>query len=149
MKRPRIIPPVYLLAAILAMLALHFLWPVRQIVPGWWRLTGIVPMACGVWLGVSIAATFSKRGTAIRPGDVSTQLVTDGPFRWSRNPIYVGMVLLLAGIAIALGSLTPWLALPVFVAVIGWNIIPVEEAMLGEAFGEAYTTYCATVRRWV
>ncbi len=112
-------------------------------VPGWWRLAGIVPIFAGLGAGGRVAVLFSGAARPSCPGDVSSQLLTDGPFRVSRNPIYLGMVLVLAGIAIVLGSLTPWLALPVFVAVIGWNIIPVEEAMLSEAFGDAYSAYRA------
>jgi protein-S-isoprenylcysteine O-methyltransferase Ste14 len=142
-------PPVYLLLGILAMIALHFLWPVRQVLEGPWRWAGVVPIALALGLGISAIRLFSRRKTTIKPGEVSTSLVTDGPFRFSRNPIYVGMTLILIGTALALGSVTPWLAVPVFVAVISWNIIPVEEGMLQEAFGDEYSQYRATVRRWI
>ena len=142
-------PPVYLLVAILGMIALHYLFPVRQLIEGPWRWAGLGLIVAGVGLVVWVARIFKKRSTTIRPGDVSSRLVTDGPFRISRNPIYLGMVCVLAGIAIALGSLTPWLVIPVFIGVLTRNIIPVEEQMLEEAFGEDYLRYRATVRRWI
>ena len=67
----------------------------------------------------------------------------------SRNPIYLGMTSILVGTALALGSLVPWLVVPVFVVLVGYNVIPVEESMLAEAFGQSYADYRAKVRRWI
>ncbi|MGD9720814.1 MAG: methyltransferase [Pirellulales bacterium] len=149
MKRPRIMPPVYLLIAIVAMLALHFAWPGRQIVAGPWRWAGAVLIVAAVALVLWVAAIFRRHATTIKPGDTSSYLVTAGPFRFTRNPIYLGMTVLLAGVAIALGSATPWLVVPIFVVIISVKIIPVEEAILAEAFGPDYANYRAHVRRWI
>jgi protein-S-isoprenylcysteine O-methyltransferase Ste14 len=142
-------PPVYLLAAILAMLGLHRWFPIRRLVPGTWRWLGLAPAAIGLALALSAVRIFVKRKTTFRPGDTSTSLVTEGPFRFTRNPMYLGMALLLTGLAIGLGSLSPWLLLPLFIATISINIIPAEEAMLSEAFGPQYSDYQSRVRRWV
>ena len=142
-------PPVYLLAAIAAMVALHYLFPGKQILDAPWRWLGAAVIVAGLGLGVWAAVLFRRRRTTIKPGDVSSALVTDGPFRISRNPIYVGMTSILIGTAIALGSLTPWLVVPVFVALVGYNVIPVEETMLAEAFGQSFADYRAKVRRWI
>ena len=149
MKRPRIMPPVYLLAAVAAMVALHFFFPGKQILDAPWRWLGAVPIVAGLALVVWVAALFRRRKTTIKPGDVSSALVTDGPFRISRNPIYLGMTSILVGTAIALGSLMPWMVVPVFVALVGYNVIPVEEAMLADVFGQSYADYRAKVRRWI
>src|SRR5438874_1264173 len=100
-------PPVYLLAAIAAMAALHAFLPGVRLYTTPWRWLGLIPISVGIAFGVSAARLFRKHQTTIRPGQPSSRLVTDGPFRFSRNPIYVGMVLLLAGIAAILGSATP------------------------------------------
>lgn len=142
-------PPVYLLAAIAAMVAIHYLFPGKQMLNAPWRWAGAVPIVSGLGLVVWVAAAFRRRKTTIKPGDVSSALVTDGPFRVSRNPIYLGMTVILVGTALALGSLVPWLVVPVFVALVGYNVIPVEEAMLAEAFGQSYADYRAKVRRWI
>jgi protein-S-isoprenylcysteine O-methyltransferase Ste14 len=142
-------PPVYLLAAIAAMVAIHYLFPGKQILDTPWRWVGAVPIVAGVGLVLWVAALFRRRKTTIKPGDISSSLVTDGPFRFSRNPIYVGMTNILVGTAIALGSLMPWLVVPVFVALVGYNVIPVEEAMLAGAFGQSYADYRTKVRRWI
>lgn len=148
-RRPRILPPVYLLAAVIAMLALHRWLPIRQLVSGPWRWTGLALAILGLALGGSAARLFRRRGTTIRPGETSTALMTDGPFRFTRNPIYVGMIVVLAGIAVGLGSLSPWFVIPLFIVAIATDVIPAEEAMLGETFGEAYLNYQSRVRRWI
>jgi protein-S-isoprenylcysteine O-methyltransferase Ste14 len=148
MQRPRVIPPVYLLAAIVVMLALRFGLPLRGLITWPMRWAGLVPMVTGLLLGGWTTVLFAKRKTTIRPGEVSTALVTAGPFRVSRNPIYLGMALLLVGVALLCGSLSPWLVIPLFVWLINRNVIPMEEAMLAEAFGEEYRRYQGRVRRW-
>jgi protein-S-isoprenylcysteine O-methyltransferase Ste14 len=142
-------PPAYLLAALLMMMALHSLLPVRQLLTWPWRWLGLLPMMVGLMWGGWSVRIFARRKTTLKPGAVSTSLVTDGPFRLSRNPIYLGMVLVLAGAAVLLGSLSPWAVILPFVWLIGRNIIPVEEAILSEAFGEPYRQYRQRVRRWI
>jgi protein-S-isoprenylcysteine O-methyltransferase Ste14 len=149
MQRPRIIPPVYLLLANVLLLAMHFLLPIRQLMEGPWRLVGLVPFVSGVAMVSWTIAKFRVTKTTIMPGEVSDRLMTDGPFRLSRNPIYIGMVLILAGQATVLGSLGPWLIIPLFIWIIRRNIIPVEEAMLSGKFGDEYRRYQDRVRRWV
>lgn len=148
-RRIRIVPPVYLLAAILTMVALKFLFPGATLVPAPWNWLGLVPFLGGIGLGIAAARLFSRHKTTFVPGRKSSQLLTAGPFRWTRNPIYVAMTISLAGVAIMLGAATPWLLWPAFVAVIAVNVIPVEEEMLVDAFGEEYRAYQARVRRWI
>jgi protein-S-isoprenylcysteine O-methyltransferase Ste14 len=114
-----------------------------------WRWLGLAPLIGGLLLGAWAVRLFRKHETTIRPGQVSNRLMTNGPYRFTRNPIYVGMVLVLVGVALLLASLTPWLVVPVFICVIAINVIPVEEAMLAERFAQEYHDYCARVRRWI
>lgn len=148
-RPPRIMPPVYLLAGIIAMAALHWLLPGSVVLAAPWRWLGAVLVVGGLLFGLAAIRLFAKYKTTIKPGETSSHLMTDGPFRVSRNPIYVGMTLILAGIAMMLGSATPWLVLPVFVALIARNVIPVEETMMAEAFGAQYDQYRTRVRRWI
>ena len=147
-RRPKVLPPVYLLASAIAMFALHRWLPLRQIVSGQSRWLGLAVAVLGLALGGSAARLFRRRKTTIRPGETSTTLMTDGPFRFTRNPIYVGMTLVLAGLAFGLGSLSPWFVIPAFVLAIAIDVIPAEEAMLAETFGDAYRAYQSRVRRW-
>ena len=148
-RPPRVFPPVYLVAAILGMIALHRFLPGAIALSGPWRWLGLVPFLGGLVLGVAAARLFAMHKTTIKPGDTSTYLLTAGPYRFSRNPIYLGMTLLLVGVAAMLGSLTPSLLVPVFIWLINRNVIPVEEAMMAATFGAEYQQFRERVRRWI
>ena len=104
-------------------------------------------------MGVVIAAwgwlIFYKARTTTVPGRASSKLVTWGPYRFSRNPMYVGLSLAYLGEAGLLHQLWPVFLLPLTICYINWIVIPVEEARLNEVFAPEYQTYCAKVRRWV
>jgi protein-S-isoprenylcysteine O-methyltransferase Ste14 len=94
-------------------------------------------------------ALFRRARTGVVPFSEATTLVTGGPYRFTRNPMYLGMAGILVGTAIWLGSVTPWLVLPAFMAIIVERFIAPEEAMLERTFGEHYARYRAAVRRWL
>lgn len=145
----KIIPPVYGLASIALMLGLHNLIPIRLIIPEPWSWLGVLLMVLALIDVTVVSQMFKRRNTTIKPGQKSSTLVTEGPFRFSRNPIYLGMVIFLAGFAIYLGSLTPWVVVPVFGLMIQAVFIRMEEGMLQEEFSEAYGEYRRRVRRWI
>ena len=117
-KRRMALPPLLLLAALATMLALHMLLTLPPLLLFPWRATGAVFGTAGVALVLWAGTIFTRVGTAIHPLARSSFLVRSSPFRFSRNPIYLGMVLILSGAALALGSATPWLIIPVFIWVI-------------------------------
>lgn len=92
---------------------------------------------------------FKKVETTVKPHEESTTLITDGVFRLSRNPMYVGFVLILLGIAIFVGSLTPYAVVIVFPILMDRIFIRGEERMLEETFGGAWLEYKKKVRRWI
>jgi steroid 5-alpha reductase family enzyme len=92
---------------------------------------------------------FRDAKTTVRPFQESAALVTDGAYRISRHPMYLGFVLILLGPAVLLGSLTPFFVVPIFAVVMDRVFIVVEERMLAEEFGQAWLSYKAKVRRWV
>ena len=92
---------------------------------------------------------FKRAGTPIIPFEKSTSLLTHGIYRYTRNPIYLGMLIILAGAAVFLGSLTPFLVLPVFFFIIQEGYIRHEEPFLERIFGEQYRAYRRRVRRWL
>jgi protein-S-isoprenylcysteine O-methyltransferase Ste14 len=145
----RILPPVYLLGAIALMALLHYFLPGPRLLFRPWNFLGLIPMAGGLLLAIYAERLFKRHKTTIRPGKESTHLLTYGPYRFTRNPIYLAMIILLSGIALLLGSLSPWIVLPVFIFIINRKIIPVEEAMLVQKFGAEYEQYRSRVRRWV
>ena len=92
---------------------------------------------------------FMSRNTTLFVGRPSSQLVCDGPFRLSRNPMYVGVVVFLVGLALWVGTWPFYMTVPVAFLFLNFIHIPREERMLREAFGERYLAYSETVRRWL
>ena len=92
---------------------------------------------------------FRRAGTTRVPGQPSTSLVTSGPYRVCRNPMYVGLALAYLGEAGLLEQLGPVVLLPLVLAYLNGVVVRVEEARLREVFGDAYDRYCARTRRWI
>jgi protein-S-isoprenylcysteine O-methyltransferase Ste14 len=149
MESKKILPPTYLLLAILLMLALHFLWPLMKIIPAPWPVLGLVPLFLGIIMAVSGDRLFHRANTTIHPFAESTVLVTAGVFRFSRNPMYLGFGLILGGVAILLGTLTPYLPVIAFFFLMNELFIKTEEQMLEAKFGQTYRDYKQQVRRWI
>ncbi len=148
MQPKPILPPTYFLVAILLMVGLHFLLPIRQVVVAPYRYLGIALILAGVAVNFWSSNLFDKAKTTVKPFEQSSDLVTEGPFRFSRHPMYVGMVVLLAGLAVLLGSVTPVLVIPPFAWIVK-RFADVEEKAMEETFGDAYRQYSKRVRRWV
>ena len=110
---------------------------------------GVVMFAIGLWLALWGARTMRRAGTAIRPDVPTTALVTAGPFRLSRNPLYVSLTLAYAGIAVAARSLWALAFLIGVLAVVRVGVITREEYYLERKFGADYLRYKARVRRWI
>lgn len=148
-NNPLDLPPVYLVLSMLAMAVLHLALPVVQLIGEPYRYAGALLIVLAAALGFWGVFLFRRARTGVVPFTEATTLVTGGPYRFTRNPMYLGMAGILVGTAIALGSLTPWLVLPAFMRVIAERFIVREEAMLERAFGEPYSNYRAVVRRWL
>ncbi len=146
--RLRMIPPAWLVLSILAMWALDRYLPLIEVFSTSMGPLGVLLMFSGALIVAISAWEFRKAGTTVRPFEESTALVTSGPFSKSRNPMYFGMVLVLVGVALMLGSFSPWLVLPAFVYVIQTFFIRPEEADLAEKFPTEYESYRKSVRRW-
>ncbi len=143
------LPPVYLLAAAAFMLLLQRWLPVLDLI-GWpWRWLGLVPIAAGIALTIAGERAFARAGTAVVPFREPSALVTGGPFAFTRNPMYLGMVACLIGWALLLGSLSPFLVIPLFFALIHYRFVLREEPFMTERLGAAYIAYKARVRRWL
>lgn len=148
-RRPYFIPPFIFFAAMALMFGLDAIASLGQLVPPPWHLAGGLLMLGGLGLILGGAQTFRRAGTPVRIFEPATKLVTHGLYRFSRNPIYLGMAVALAGIAIMLGTLSPWIALPLFVVTVQRCFIVPEEALMEQSFGETYRNYRKAVRRWL
>jgi protein-S-isoprenylcysteine O-methyltransferase Ste14 len=149
MKIEKVMPPTWMLIAIIAMFILNFVFPVAQIVPPLWNLIGLVFLVSGMGLNLIADNSFKRAETTVKPYQESSNLVTEGVFQISRNPMYLGMALILIGIALLLRSLTPFLMIIPFALLIDRIYIRVEERMLAETFGAKWRAYKAKTRRWL
>ena len=148
-KSKRVLPPVYFLAALVSMGALHFFLPIAPMFDPPYPYCGSLLFITGVVLVLWGARSFSRAGTTIKPFQDPSALVTGGPYRYSRNPIYLGLVLALIGAGLLLGTLSPFVVVPVFIWLIQQRFIQPEEAALEKTFGSAYGQYKRQVRRWL
>ncbi len=145
----KILPPVWFFLSIIVMIGLHFWLPVKQLLFLPLTYLGMVAIATGIGMVLFCAYLFRQKDTTIKPFQESSCLVKEGIFNYSRNPIYLGMIIVLIGLWIVEGSLTPMLIIPVFTWLIQELFIKQEEKMLLDQFGESYQEYLATVRRWI
>lgn len=122
--------------------------PGRVISSEWWPL-GAVAILEGIFLNGWARAAFSRRRTPVRPVRGPTALVTRGPFAVSRNPMYLGMVVFLIGIAVLLGTVLPFLVVAAFARLVELRWIRREEELLEATFGDAYRSYRVRVGRWL
>lgn len=145
----RLLPPAYAFHAFLVMVGLHVVAPVVVLLTFPWTLSGLLPLAVGLVFNMIASKRFEQVDTTIKPFQPSSALVVEGLFRISRNPMYVGGVLILLGVALLLGTLTPFAVVPGFIILLTEKFIKVEEQMLEARFGEAYLSYKRQVRRWL
>jgi protein-S-isoprenylcysteine O-methyltransferase Ste14 len=143
-------PPLAWGLAILAGFALDWLAPLPFLPAGWpARLAGSAVFALALTLFVWAIATITRSGSNVPTSRPATAVVDSGPYRFTRNPIYLGMVLGLTGLAIAFGNLWLLMMLVPFVLVIRYGVVAREEAYLERKFGDGYRRYRARVRRWL
>lgn len=151
MRKPgRLVPPVYLLLTIAASVALHHVLPIAYLLRSSAAdIVGTAILVLGVITTATGAGTFKKAGTAVMPFEPATTLVRSGLYRYSRNPMYVGLLLISLGTSIILGSASAF-APPVILFFILRNLFVLpEEQFLEETFGESYARYKEQVRRWL
>ncbi len=142
-------PPLIYLAALLVGLAIDYVWPAAFLPATVQYIAGGTLIVAGLAVALTATRLFTKAGTNFRPDRPSTALVLAGPYRYSRNPMYVSLTMTHLGIAIAIDSL--WLIAMVVPAliVLSIGVIAREELYLEAKFGEAYGNYKSRVRRWL
>jgi protein-S-isoprenylcysteine O-methyltransferase Ste14 len=144
-----IAPPPLIYAVPLALgLVVHYVSPLHVLSAQAARVIGPVVVVLGS-IGLPALIAFHRAGTSAKPWRPATALVLTGPYRFTRNPMYLGFTLLYLGITLWVNSVWPLLILPVVVVVMDRGVIAREEAYLEARFGEEYRRYKARVRRWV
>jgi len=148
-KKPKVLPPVYLLATIAVMVLCHLYLPIREIPGQYTGVIGILLVIGGVMIILEAGRLFDHAQTGVIPFSEATTLVTKGGFRFSRNPMYLGMVFILLGLGMKAGSFGCLLPVPFFIFFIHKHFVLPEEQFMEESFGEDYLAYKAKVRRWI
>ncbi len=142
-------PPLIYVAGLLLGLALDYVFPIAVLPNTVQYVAGFAMIGVSALLAASVLRRFKRAGTNIDVHKPTTAIVTEGPFRYSRNPAYVALSLLYAGIGIAADSL--WvlgLLIPVLI-IMRYGVIQREERYLERKFGEDYLRYKRAVRRWL
>ncbi len=149
MKIPRLPPLLLVLILAISMLVLDGVLPLFRILHPPFAFLGAVPAALGVLIVLISAGLFRFRKTTINPFGEPAVVVQEGFYRFSRNPMYLGMLLVLIGVGLWLGNVLALLLAPAFVAIMTrWYIVR-EEQLLEDRFGDVYRAYHGRVRRWV
>ena len=145
----RVPPPAYYLAGLLGGAALELAFPVDG--PPIFVVLPVALAGGALWLALDGAAMlhFRRAGTSMIPLNPSTALVTTGPYRFTRNPMYVGMAALYIALAVTLGLIWALFLMPLVVFAVDRLVIAREEAYLTRKFGQPYRDYSARVRRWL
>lgn len=145
-------PPLIYAIPFLAGLALHRWIGHDSIPPSVWAATrpvGIGIVALGLLVSFSGIVTFRRAQTAIIPHKPASRTVTNGPYRFTRNPMYLGLALVYLGLPLFFGYAWPYLLFPVAALLMDRRVIPKEEAYMERRFGDDYRRYKAAVRRWI
>lgn len=146
-------PPLIYLGFLAAGLGVGYLWPLAIAGDGMPTAArtglGAALAALGIVIGIAGFRQFRKAGTDVRPDRPTTALVTQGIYRYSRNPLYISQTLVYAGIALAADSLWALAFLVPTLAVVRYGVIAREEAYLERKFGDEYRRFTAEVRRWL
>ncbi len=140
--------PLLTLAAFLAGVGIEWTWPSSLLSWPWTLLAGTVLVGGGSILFGAALWTMRQRGKHPSHSDEPPELITDGPFRYSRNPVYVGHSLMHVGGSFLIDSVWP-LVMLVPVLLYLRRVIKREEARLVTLFGDEYDRYCQNVRRWL
>ena len=143
-------PPIVWALTVVAGLVLDWLYPLPFLpaaAPNGW--VGAIVFLAGLALLIWAAMAFRRAGTHVQTIQPTIKIVTDGPYRYSRNPIYIGMFLGLIGLAVGFDSLWLLILLVVFYLVIRYGVVAREEAYLDGKFGDVYLAYTARIRRWL
>ena len=147
---PHVIAPpplIYAVPLLIGLIVQHF-YPKNILPQTWAQVVGPVLVLLG-FVALPAVLAFRRAGTPPQPWKPVTSFVVSGPYRFTRNPIYVGFTLLYAGISVWVNALWPIVMLPIALVVMKRGVVDREEAYMMRRFGGEYRSYCARVRRWV
>ena len=145
----RILPPTYFFICLILSALLFYTVPLTQIIRYPFNLIGFLFFIVGAGLNIWTDQLLKKEKTTVKPFEKPAVLIQTGPFKFSRNPMYLGMALLMLGFEFILGCFTSFIGIILFVFIMESLFIPGEEKILQEQFGDEYVKYQKNVRRWL
>jgi protein-S-isoprenylcysteine O-methyltransferase Ste14 len=144
-----ILPPLLYLGALVAGGLLQWLWPLPVHGAPGIRLIGLALIVGGAVLAIAGRRELQRHDTNVDPREPALRVVTSGPYRYTRNPLYLSITIILAGIGLAVNGLWILLALIPTLIVMSRGVIDREERYMERKFGDEYARYRRAVRRWI
>ena len=144
-----IFPPILFFSALWLGIVLQYLWPLHLGLALPWRGLGGLLVIMGGVTAIGAIRSMRSAGTNVHPGKPTTAIVEVGPYRFTRNPIYLANTGLYVGLTVLFNALWPLLTLVPFFLLLHWGVVLREERYLEARFGDAYLAYKTRVRRWL
>jgi protein-S-isoprenylcysteine O-methyltransferase Ste14 len=145
----RIMPTTYFIILLLLSIVFHFVFPLLKFIFSPYNYLGFGLIIFGIIMNLWTDSLFKKKQTTVKPYEMPNFFVTSGPFKLSRHPMYLGMMSILLGVAIFLGSLITFAFPIIFIIIMEKLFIPLEEKNLEKKFCNQYIDYKKRVRRWI
>jgi protein-S-isoprenylcysteine O-methyltransferase Ste14 len=148
------LPPFILLIALFVAVGLDFTNTLNFLPPAfsatsWTFYLGLALLVAALALGMSALRTFRKVGTNPSPHEPTLKLATTGPYRFSRNPMYIGFMMILAGLSLVASLEWGLILVPVLAVLLHYGVVTREEAYLSAKFGQPYREFMNRTRRWI
>ena len=147
--KPFLQPPIYFAVLAIKSMFLNQMIPIYKFIYLPYNYIGVLLIFSGIILNLWVSYLFKNKNTTIKPKEIPTTLITSGPFRISRHPVYLGLTMILFGFSIFQGNLITLMFPLVFMAAMNAMFIPLEEKNLEKAFGKKYSAYKKKVRMWI
>ena len=141
--------PAWFFTCAMGMIAIAILFPGDLRMPGWLWLVGLALMLGGVLLNFAAIASFARRETPMDAEREPVALVVDGPYAFTRNPMYVAGIVILCGLVLFLEEPRSALVLPLYVLLVARSFVPSDERRMAALFGDEWRAYTRRVRRWI
>ena len=147
--KKKIMPSTFFIILLILAIGFHFVFPVFKFIFFPYNYLGIVLIIFGIIMNLWTDFLFKKKQTTVKPHEMPIFFITSGPFQLSRHPMYIGMLSILFGTTIFLGSLVTFIFPIIFVIITEKLFIPMEEKNLEKKFGNKYVNYKKRIRRWI
>lgn len=142
-------PTTYFIILLLLSIGFHLVFPLFKFIFSPYNYLGFGLIIFGIIINLWTDSLFKKKQTTVKPYEMPNFFVTSGPFKLSRHPMYLGMMSILLGVAIFLGSLIIFAFPIIFIVIMEKRFIPLEEKNFETKFGNQYVDYKKRVRRWI